>query len=1333
MKKLYSIAFLLAIIASFMPEASAYDVTFKWNIPGAIELREKSAVGTVIPLADDATEHMCSSSESGYFYAIAKPGYIITKVVANGAEQKVPAPNMYGSTWSKYFTESNAAGFSPVEITLEEVEYNIPMKLTIENGAKDIAMQFGPLTRKLEIANGEQTVYFSKHDTNCYISPLNGLAAKDIYSIEVNGEKLTLPYSFSSQYSFTPSENAEIKIRVYEGEEVVKKQYVLSFDAPEGAVASVFNRTTSSGIITDLTEENLTFNENDLIQVNFNPEFNVTGLFVNDEDYLEELYSNNISFRLADNTTVKVEGSVKEYGTVVFDAYVINPEGVRLYQGGYQQNLFEGAATETTKEDISIAGQTFPAGSTYILHPEASEKNPKIFVEANEGWYIKTVLASDGVGSKTYDVNTGAIDAQYNDKSFYVIAEKFDTPARFELIVPASGYSFRQSQVLSQNWENPVTQYTLKEGANTINYLPGYHDPFMMSLHSETSSLYVDGVAQSADENGRYQIAPVYNADDNDIYTTAIVFTETPKNYAVTFKGETIASSDIYYGTARKAVTLDANNRTTVLAGMTLGFRLPAGCQAVAATQSGTPRTYTSEDADAKGYIAIAPEAATVITIEKAASSSDLVSLALNPETGAVTRSIATIKMMMPAPDNYEHSYYIDPADLTKITLTAENGTVHHPAGLGDVSLSQDETMYVFPVLFEPAIAEAGKYTLDIPAEIVYENAWDEASASFKKVDGGYANAKTVAEYTVDPNAVTAFSTYELNPAAGNVESIEMIYLNFPNLPLVWNATYPETVEITNGTTSQACALALDWNQETLCFKIVPVTEDYEPVVITEKGEWTLTVPAGSIEFEGESNPEIIARYIIGAAEPSYILEPSADKTVFNLGTIKVTFKDAAEVTYNDSKIITLENDDYSNEPDYVDYDGNTASMYFDAPEEAGDYTLTIPAGAFTVDGEPSEEIIAVYHFEPAYVLTPAPMSSIESVSELTISFPAFTDVQFVGASYQVMAMSGMSSALYLNVTPVEGADVPTFSFSPVDETAKLPNGLITLKIEEGAFTLDGADSPIVTAYYQLNGPVSTAWTASPEKCIIYDQYFISGTIVFDESVRVSRGANYSDITIALNDKPLSLSENVYLENNYFMINVMDGIELGELKVHIPAGALSLSGTPCETVDFTWSIIENKEIEYVLTPAPGNVKDLSSITIEFTDATAAEVFMASGASLRAKDYDYKCYYTGVIEEVAGAARPTFRISFSNSFGTPTRLTDYVLDISTGTFTVDEYYQSPSVQVNYTLVEASGIEDVVAGEHGDDVIYTLQGVRLNVEWNDLPAGLYIINGKKVYKQ
>ena len=45
-------------------------------------------------------------------------------------------------------------------------------------------------------------------------------------------------------------------------------------------------------------------------------------------------------------------------------------------------------------------------------------------------------------------------------------------------------------------------------------------------------------------------------------------------------------------------------------------------------------------------------------------------------------------------------------------------------------------------------------------------------------------------------------------------------------------------------------------------------------------------------------------------------------------------------------------------------------------------------------------------------------------------------------------------------------------------------------------------------------------------------------------------------------------------------------------------------------------------------------------------------------------------------------------------------------------------------------EVTSIEDTVVAEAGETAIYNLAGVRMNVELNQLPKGVYIVNGKKV---
>lgn len=51
-----------------------------------------------------------------------------------------------------------------------------------------------------------------------------------------------------------------------------------------------------------------------------------------------------------------------------------------------------------------------------------------------------------------------------------------------------------------------------------------------------------------------------------------------------------------------------------------------------------------------------------------------------------------------------------------------------------------------------------------------------------------------------------------------------------------------------------------------------------------------------------------------------------------------------------------------------------------------------------------------------------------------------------------------------------------------------------------------------------------------------------------------------------------------------------------------------------------------------------------------------------------------------------------------------------------------------------LVSASGVDGIVAGEPSNNgKIYNLQGIEMNAELDALPAGIYIVNGKKVIKK
>lgn len=54
----------------------------------------------------------------------------------------------------------------------------------------------------------------------------------------------------------------------------------------------------------------------------------------------------------------------------------------------------------------------------------------------------------------------------------------------------------------------------------------------------------------------------------------------------------------------------------------------------------------------------------------------------------------------------------------------------------------------------------------------------------------------------------------------------------------------------------------------------------------------------------------------------------------------------------------------------------------------------------------------------------------------------------------------------------------------------------------------------------------------------------------------------------------------------------------------------------------------------------------------------------------------------------------------------------------------------SPRVSFAVADNSGVEDIVVDSNAPAVIYNLQGVKMNTTADNLPGGVYIINGKKV---
>lgn len=380
------------------------------------------------------------------------------------------------------------------------------------------------------------------------------------------------------------------------------------------------------------------------------------------------------------------------------------------------------------------------------------------------------------------------------------------------------------------------------------------------------------------------------------------------------------------------------------------------------------------------------------------------------------------------------------------------------------------------------------------------------------------------------------------------------------------------------------------------------------------------------------------------------------------------------------------------------------------------------------------------------YTVFPETGETVESLDAIRISFPyaesAFLSDKFDTSDIMLVKTDWSWAALNPEIERLEGADCPTFVVSfPTPPTSL---GHYRFNIASGAFLLDGTtDSSEIAAEYDLYFEVSgdLEYLVDPAGDMIASEWGPMGAFLFDESLTVT---DYSNIKAAttLEFDGTALTDDQYgfeIYYNMVMFGIYDAAyynKPGTLHIHINAGAFKVNGQDSPEIDHTWNIIEPKSYTFQFSPdiTSGEPIDIfEAIIVTIPEAETAFVDMANGISLRNSTYTY--YQNAKIEPVETstyAARSTgksFKVTFNPM---PTAAGQYTLSMNSTTFCCDgaQYPEAYSTTFNYTAT--TGVEDITVDAADDNTIYNLQGIRLDSEWNELPAGLYIRGGKKVLK-
>lgn len=478
-----------------------------------------------------------------------------------------------------------------------------------------------------------------------------------------------------------------------------------------------------------------------------------------------------------------------------------------------------------------------------------------------------------------------------------------------------------------------------------------------------------------------------------------------------------------------------------------------------------------------------------------------------------------------------------------------------------------------------------------------------------------------------------------------------------------------------------------------------------------------------------------------------------------------------------------------ADEPKSSFFGGYTTRFYIDldpALVQDGTYTVTIPRGAFgdedykadqmtgtankafTMDieftgGEPAPEPTVVYDL--------GVKSTKPAEGKVDISMVTWEVTQIgVDAAYNVRPgvevsltneAAGYSQTAELREGYI-GSTTRTMLFTNGREPDQ--NGTYILTIPQGSFGDEewladpdnGHSNPEIKLYYRVTGTsgtdaaydiqVSSIDPAADgnidiEKEPLAISFTAPGELSFypgSKLTLVCKDAEYSGTAIITGAETsegvttftTTLAEPVSVNGTY-TLTIPEGV-FGDADYF--ANCSTGHGNETFTASFTVTggLGQKEPVQYDLvpevTPASGSSVmpgQLDVITFVFPAGTLT-TYDTARASMSCSEANYfdTAYF------IKGEADGTFELRFSS---TPTRDGVYELKLVQGTFTdPDELHQNPELTYTFTF-QTTGIDGVLTDEEAATGVYNLNGVYMGDTTEGLPAGIYVVKGRKIVKE
>lgn len=496
---------------------------------------------------------------------------------------------------------------------------------------------------------------------------------------------------------------------------------------------------------------------------------------------------------------------------------------------------------------------------------------------------------------------------------------------------------------------------------------------------------------------------------------------------------------------------------------------------------------------------------------------------------------------------------------------------------------------------------------------------------------------------------------------------------------------------------------------------------------------------------------------------------------VSELKSISVTFPGVYDVDLNiDDVTLTLNGLNISGLTS-KDRDDNVAVI--NLPEtytKAGEYVLTFKSESlygydksYENSGPNKDAIVLKWniageidYFEN-FTVSPA-SGAITRLENMLITFPLFEEVEVsAGAAVSVTA-AGMAVE---GVACVQGDDKNVIKVTLPKEYTEAGEYVLTIPanaLEGYHYTNDVAQdngSPIVVKWTVV-APVKYEYTlkiSSPRPNaageISAEKQLDAIYLVCDQLAGLRPDEDESLMNVTMREVNGDYLQNAHLtwayglnsNYSYFLFKCAQPLYNGKYEITIEKGAFGDAawlenhevGTSNDKIVLTFTLVDGKDREIYtidatsLTPEAGEYQtgaDIATFTITYPGGVEA----VSEACATLGGVDVSDYIETVPFEKNADG------SYSVTFPTPKEQGTYRFTVNAGAFGDAAFIAgeaggkgSKAIELDYKVLTTTAVASIEA-DNAAEVIFNMQGLRVKGNSNELPAGLYIINGKKVLK-